>query len=58
MEEYKASRAICKEWLKATDRWKPEMTGKSYAEVLKTGTIPSRCIENTKKTWWPPRVCV
>ena len=35
-QEISATRATWKEWLTASDRCKPVIPGKSYAEVLKT----------------------
>ena len=43
-----ATRATWKEWLTASDRCKPVIPGKSYAEVLKTGS-QSQCMHSRAK---------
>ena len=48
-----ATRATWKEWLTASDRCKPVIPGKSYAEVLKTD-LQSQRMQSREKMGWPP----
>ena len=52
-QEMSATRATWKEWLTASDRCKPVIPGKSYAEVLKTD-LQSQRMQSREKMGWPP----
>ena len=52
-QEMSATRATWKEWLTASDRCKPVIPRKSYAEVLRTDHSLNACIVVLKMGWSP-----